>query len=230
LHTALLVAAASFPIVAAWLYFVVCVNTPWMRLLYAGCKVAQAAIPLLGWWVLGMERQRPWSRIRGAMVAGLVSGIALGGGILALRAGPLAGWAPLAAAAGPIRQRLVDLGAATPARYLLLALALSVAHSLFEELYWRWFLLGQLQRRMPLPAALVLAGCAFAAHHWIVIDSFLAGRHRLVATLLTLSVAAAGVFWGWLFQRYHSLVAPWISHLLVDAALMALGWQLVWGW
>jgi membrane protease YdiL (CAAX protease family) len=228
----LLVVAASFPTFAALTYFVVWAHTPWMKVLYAASKVVQAALPLLGWWALGMERRpgwaaRPSGRSRAAL-AGLISGGAIGGVVLAAFAGPLPAWLPLAEVARRIHERLVDLGAATPLRFLLLALGLSVVHSLFEEYYWRWFFFGQLQLRLPLPAALTLAGLAFASHHWIVVDSFLGGEHRLAVTLpLTLTVAAGGAWWGWLFQRHRSLLAPWLSHLLVDGALMAVGWQLV---
>ena len=224
----LLVAVAFFPTVAAWTYFVVWAHTPWMKVLYAVSKVVQAVLPLLGWWVLRMQRLPAWAARPGAAAAGIFSGAAIGGLVLALLAGPLPAWLPLAEVARRIHERLVDLSAATPLRFLLLALGLSVVHSLFEEYYWRWFLFGQLQLRMPLPAALTLAGLAFAAHHWIVVDSFLGGEHRLAVTLpLTLSVAVGGVWWGWLFQRHRSLLAPWLSHLLVDGALMAVGWQLV---
>ncbi len=228
--------AALLPTFAAWLYFVVWAHTPWMRVLYGGAKVVQGALPLIGWWLLRMERwpargsaaetssqaARP-----GAALAGLISGGVIGGAVLAAFAGPLPAWLPLDEAAGRIHRLLGDFGAATPLRFLLLALGLSVAHSLFEEFYWRWFLFGQLQLRMPLPAALTLAGLAFASHHWIVVDSFLGGEHRLTTTLLTLLVAVGGAWWGWLFHRHRSLLAPWLSHLLVDGALMAVGWQLV---
>ena len=237
---ALLVVAALLPTFAAWLYFVVWAHTPWMRVLYVASKVVQGALPLLGWWALGMERRSPrgsaanrrsrTARASGrstAALAGLVSGGVLGGAALAAFAGPLPAWLPLDEAAVRIHRLLVDFDAATPMRYLLLALALSVAHSLFEEYYWRWFLLGQLALRLPFAVALPLASLAFASHHWIVVDSFLGGEHRFTTTVLTLMVAAGGGLWGWLFRRHRSLVAPWLSHLLVDGALMAVGWQLV---
>ena len=231
LSLALIVAAALLPTFAAWLYFVVWAHTPWMRVLYGASKVVQGSLPLLGWWALGMHRRPAWSGRRSgwprAALAGIVTGAAIGGAVLATFAGPLPAWLPLDEAAARIHRLLVDFGAATPARYLLLALGLSVAHSLFEEYYWRWFLLGQLRERLPFPAALPLASLAFAAHHWIVVDSFLGGEHRLTTTLLTLLVAAGGGLWGWLFHRYRSLLAPWLSHLLVDGALMTAGWQLV---
>ena len=233
---ALLVVAALLPTFAAWLYFVVWAHTPWMRVLYVASKVVQGALPLLGWWALKMERgparrsaaewrsQATWPS---AVLAGLLSGGVMAAAVLAAFAGPLPAWLPLDEAAARIHRLLVDFDAATPMRYLLLALALSVAHSLFEEYYWRWFLLGQLALRLPFAVALLLASLAFASHHWIVVDSFLGGEHRFTTTVLTLMVAAGGGLWGWLFRRHRSLVAPWLSHLLVDGALMAVGWQLV---
>jgi hypothetical protein len=40
-------------------------------------------------------------------------------------------------------------------------------------------------------------------------------------------VAAGGAFWAWLYQRSGSLVGPWLGHLLADAAIFTVGWQLV---
>ncbi len=203
-----------------------------MRVLYGASKVAQGSLPLIGWWALDMRRRPAWSGRRSgwlrAAAAGIVSGIVLGGPVLAAyAAGPLRAWLPLDEAAARIHTLLVDFGAATPARYLLLALGLSVAHSLFEEYYWRWFLLGQLRERLPFALALTLGSLAFASHHWIVVDSFLGGEHRVLTTLVTLLVAAGGGLWGWLFHRHRTLLAPWLSHLLVDGALMLVGWQLI---
>jgi membrane protease YdiL (CAAX protease family) len=201
-----------------------------MRVLYGAAKILQASLPLLGWWVLGMDRRPAWRGRRGAVLAGILTGIAVGALNLAAYASPLGAWAPIATAPGRILQTLVAFDLATPARYLALALGLSLAHSLFEEYYWRWFLLDQLQRRLPAPLALTLASLAFASHHFIVVDSFLGGAHRLTVTLpATLGVAVVGALWGWLFDRYRTLLAPWISHLLVDAAVMAIGWQMVFG-
>ena len=42
-----------------------------------------------------------------------------------------------------------------------------------------------------------------------------------------LCVAGGGFVWAWLYDRTQSLYAPWISHLLIDAALMAIGYEMV---
>jgi membrane protease YdiL (CAAX protease family) len=203
-----------------------------LRWLYLGAKVLQATLPLVGWYALGMPRPalRGGALSRRGVLAGVVTGSVMGGGALAVWLSPLARWQAFAPVAEQARQRLQALDLATPAGYLLLAVGLSVAHSLFEEYYWRWFALGELARRLPRSTALLAASLAFAAHHWIVLDCFLAGSYRWTAVLpLTLLVAASGAVWGWLFLRFRTLLPPWLSHLLVDAALMAIGYRLVFG-
>jgi membrane protease YdiL (CAAX protease family) len=228
LRLVLLAVALLYPTLAAWLYFVSYAQHPQLRWLYLGAKVVQALLPVLGWFALGM-RPPPLAGRRGAL-AGLATGVAMGAAVLAVWASPLVRWSAFAPVATQVWGRLEALGCATPARYVVLALLLSIAHSLFEEYYWRWFALGELSRRLPAPAALTTGSLAFAAHHWIVLDCFLAGAHRWTATLpLTLVVAAAGGVWGWLYLRHRSLLSPWLSHLLADAAIMAVGYQLFWG-
>jgi membrane protease YdiL (CAAX protease family) len=225
---AVLLAVALFPTLASWLYFVRFGDAPWMRTLYLLAKGVQATLPLIG-WLLGMRLHgRPSSThaVRSSIVSGIASGVLLGS-LVALGYASLRDWPPLAIAPARIAARLAALGVTSAAGFLVLSLALAVAHSLFEEYYWRWFLFGQLEQRLPFRIALALASLAFALHHWIVVDSFLGGRHRLDATLpLTLAVVLGGALWCWLFHRGRSLVPSWISHLLVDAALMWVGWRL----
>jgi membrane protease YdiL (CAAX protease family) len=39
-------------------------------------------------------------------------------------------------------------------------------------------------------------------------------------------VAVGGAVWAWLYQRTNSVYAPWISHLVVDASLFVIGYDL----
>ena len=47
--------------------------------------------------------------------------------------------------------------------------------------------------------------------------------------LLSAAVAIGGAFWAWLYERSGSLVGPWMSHLLVDAGIFLVGFDLVRG-
>ena len=45
--------------------------------------------------------------------------------------------------------------------------------------------------------------------------------------LFAISVAIGGLIWAWLYERTGSLYAAWISHLLVDAGIFFVGWDIV---
>ena len=45
----------------------------------------------------------------------------------------------------------------------------------------------------------------------------------------TAAVGLAGAHWCALYRRTGALLAPWLSHLLVDAAVLGLGFLLLWG-
>jgi membrane protease YdiL (CAAX protease family) len=52
-----------------------------------------------------------------------------------------------------------------------------------------------------------------------------------MAVPMSLCVALGGVFWAWLYHRSGSLLGPWLSHALVDLAVMAIGYAMLWpGW
>jgi uncharacterized protein len=48
-----------------------------------------------------------------------------------------------------------------------------------------------------------------------------------LALPLSLGVAIGGGVWCWLYAKTGSLYAAWISHLLIDAAIMWIGYDLV---
>ena len=44
---------------------------------------------------------------------------------------------------------------------------------------------------------------------------------------MSAAVGIGGVFWSLLAARDRSLLSPWISHILVDVALMIIGYSLI---
>ncbi|MFQ5720239.1 MAG: type II CAAX prenyl endopeptidase Rce1 family protein, partial [Acidobacteriota bacterium] len=163
------------------------------------------------------------------LLAGLGSGAFMAAGLaglylLALRGGPL-----LADAAPRVADRVTAIGAGTPVRFLLLTLFLSGLHSLLEEYYWRWFVFGRLQRRLGRVSSVALSSLAFTAHHVIVLHAFAGPDHVTATACLSAAVAAAGALWALLYVRYATLAPSWLSHLLVDVAIMAIGYDLVFG-
>lgn len=80
-----------------------------------------------------------------------------------------------------------------------------------EEILWRWFLQGRWAEKIgPLKSFLLIAFVYSLVH---------------VTTgnpLLVLAALICGLFWGWLFFQFNSLVVNIISHSLWDVAIFVL--------
>ena len=226
-----LVVAAVLPSLVMWWYFIVLAGPQCPELLrtavYAGGKVAQFALPLA--FVLLWERRRPWpSRPRrDGLLLGFGFGLAVAVGLLALYFGWLRDSPLLAKTATPVLTVLRGFGVATLPGFLALAASLTVVNSLFEEYYFRWFVFGRMRAFMPLPAAVVLSALVFMAHHVILLSVYLPGQFWTLAVPLSLCVACGGGLWAWLYARTGSVYAPWLSHAVIDAAVLAVGWDLL---
>jgi membrane protease YdiL (CAAX protease family) len=119
-------------------------------------------------------------------------------------------------------------GMNSPARYLLFAVPFCLVHSLMEEYYWRWFVFGWLKRWVPLGVAVALSSLAFMAHHVILLAGYFPGRFLTVALPFSLCVAVGGAVWAWLYHRTGSLYAAWVSHAVIDVAIFAIGFEMLW--
>ena len=113
--------------------------------------------------------------------------------------------------------------------YLVLASFYSLAHSGLEEYYWRWFVYGNLRRLVPWKAAVPISSLGFMCHHVILLAVYF-GPRAAATWAFSLAVAAGGAFWAWSYQRTGSLAGPWLSHLLVDAGIFLVGYDLVRRW
>lgn len=221
---AAVITAMVLPGLGALLYFIVFADSEAAAPTYGLVKVFMLVWPLLvGWrWGWPPPVAGPPKPLSLRLAEGAAMGALMGGVILALALGP---WSPLLDAAAPrIREKIADFHLAAPAAYLTASLGLSLAHSAFEEYYWRWFVFGQLRMRCGNAVAHVLAGLAFALHH-IVIAGVYCGPVRGLG--LGLVVGAAGACWSLLYRRHGSLLGAWLAHVGCDLALMYLGWRVL---
>lgn len=218
-------AALAFPTLATWLYFIALAGSPAMRTAYGVTKLLQFSFPLV--WVVLWQRRR--MRLSGPAPADVGIGLALGlivlAGMLALYYGFLKASPAMAQTPAQAAQKLAEFKIDAPLRFLGFAVFLSLLHSLLEEYYWRWFVFGQLSRGAPFFVAAIVSSLGFMAHHVLVIGEYFPGRGAYVA-FLSLCVAVGGFLWAWLYRRTGSLYGPWASHLVVDAGLMWLGYDL----
>jgi len=127
-----------------------------------------------------------------------------------------------------LRHKLQEVGMDTPARYAVLAVFVVAAHSLLEEYYWRWFVFGGLRQFMPLVPAMVLSSLAFMAHHVVVLYVYLPGKFLTAVLPFSLAIAVGGAVWAFLYERSGSIWSPWLSHLVIDAGIFVIGWDLLW--
>jgi membrane protease YdiL (CAAX protease family) len=224
-----LLVAMVLPAIAAYAYFVLWAGGGAMPALYAASKVVQFSLPLL--WLWSVRSWPPWRgrpRVHGALPA-LAFGVLAAAAVFAMYYGWLRGSPLHAAFAQRLGAKLRDMHCDTPARFLALATFLSLAHSFLEEYYWRWFVYGNLRRHISRHAAMLLSGAAFAAHHVIVLCVYIPPGHLPLVALFSAAVAGAGVAWAALYERHDSVFAVWASHLLVDVALMSVGYAAAFG-
>src|SRR5665213_3618082 len=232
LTTALaLVFAAALPSLMAWLYFFVLVGNPGPDPLRQGVfgvgKFVQFAFPLVFVWFWHGRRPRPsWPSMAG-LTLGLAFGLVVAASVFTLYFGWLRHSSLLGGTPALLRRVLGSCGVAGGARYRVLALFYVAAHSLFEEYYYRWFLFGRLRAFLSLWPALALSSLVFMAHHVILLSDYLPGQFWTAVVPLSICIAVGGGVWAWLYAGTQSLYAWWLNHAIVDAALFAVGWDLL---
>lgn len=227
---AVVAVALVLPSVTTWLYFfgAAASASGVQAAVYSVVKVVQFALPAV--WVLRVQKQRIALRPRGGegVAIGLAFGFAVALGMFGLYTLVLDESATMELAEGEIRRKTVGFGINSVVQFALLGLFYSLIHSLLEEYYWRWFAFGQLRRFTAFRTAAAASSLGFMAHHVLVLGKFF-GFASPATYLLSACIAVGGYVWAWLYERTGSLLGPWLSHAVVDAAIFALGYRIVSG-
>jgi membrane protease YdiL (CAAX protease family) len=234
-----LIFAMTFPTVFAMAYFIALARTgadaaepggsPAMQAIYGTGKVVQLLFPI-AYLALTGSAVGPRRPSFAGLSWGLAFGLFTAFLILGIYHSPLRDVFVTDNTAAMVRDKVADMaGGVTPGRFLLLAVFLSVLHSLLEEYYWRWFVFGRLRLVTPVVVAAILSSLAFMAHHVVILHVFLPGRFWSATVPLSLAIAVGGGVWAWLFHRTGSIYSPWLSHMMVDMAIMAVGYQMLFG-
>jgi len=175
-------------------------------------------------WYLGVERGRAsWSPPRkGGLGVGALSGLAI---LAAIVAGAwLAGVRTMDLA--PLRAAVGEMGLGAPGSYLVAAAGWTLANSLMEEYVYRWFVLSRCERLMRPLLAVLASAAVFTAHHVVALSTYLPWH---LTALASLGVFAGGVLWAVLYSRYRSIWPGWLSHIIADVAVFAVGWEVLFG-
>lgn len=230
----LLLIALFLPMALAGLYFnwaaprpgTATQTSPMMVGLYAVAKVVQFVLPVVAWRITDPERLKPtrprWHGLGPALAFGAVSAL----GIVCVYLLVLKGHPLLADMPEQIRRKITSLGIGTPARYILFSIFVAVIHSGLEEYYWRAYVFDGLQRRLPAARAILISALAFTGHHIIVIAAYQPNRVWTGVMPLSAGVFLGGAVWSWLYHRYTTAYPSWVSHVLIDIAIMAVGFDM----
>ena len=189
---------------------------------YPAFKCLMIAAPFLAWrW--GRRRRREvldrvgWKRPN--VLVGLGVGIALSGIIL----GGYYGFLRRVVDADRLVEKIEGLGLTD--HYWLMAVFVSLGNALFEEYYWRGFLVSELGERLRSRRRTVfVAGGLFGLHHIFALTWL--GEAWLVGSAV-LATMVAGAGWAYLRASGRSILDCYISHVLADLAIMWIGWDLL---
>jgi membrane protease YdiL (CAAX protease family) len=192
---------------------------------YGVAKTFQFLFPI-GFVVL-VQRHWPrlWPVTTSGVGVGLIFGLIVAASMYTLYHFGLKSTEFFAAAANEMREKIdgMDLESATV--FIAVGVFYSLVHSFLEEYYWRWFVFGQMRELTRLWPAIVVSSLGFMAHHVLVIGTYF-GFFSPVTWLFSFCVAIGGAVWAWLYDRSGSLLGPWLSHLLVDAAIFFIGYEI----
>ena len=138
-------------------------------------------------------------------------------------------WTPLGEVirngSGQVAEKLTNLG--MKEHYLWFALFISFGNSAMEEYYWRWFVYGNLRDHLKKTGwANAVAALGFTLHHIVVTTQFFRWE---MAVFLSVCVGVGGVIWAWMYQRQGTVLGAWVCHIVVDLALMWIGYTIVFG-
>lgn len=233
--------AMTFPTIMTWFYFVALARPQdsqsleggpaqgnlWVQAVYGAGKFIQFSFPVLYLALVDPNHLRSLRPQFKGWGLGIGFGVLVSAGVFALYEAGLRSWLVDIGTATQIRGKIEEFNSATPIRYAALAGFLAVVHSLLEEYYWRWFVFGRLRKLLSVPSAIALSSFAFMAHHVIVLGRFFPNDFWTAAVPFSLCIAVGGAFWAWLYNRSGSIYSTWLSHLLVDVAILAIGYDLV---
>lgn len=225
---AILAVALILPTAITWIYFIWLKDAPQIvqQVTYGVVKTIQFGLPAV--WVLLVQREHPAFRPPGSwsLIVGVLFGVAVAAAMIVLYYFVLNPAGLFAGPSAAVRTKVTSFGISSPLAFLLFGVFVSAIHSLLEEYYWRWFVFGQLARGCRLPTAILISSLGFAAHHVLVLSLYF-GWTAPLTWLFSLAIAIGGACWAWLYYKSDSLAAPWLSHALVDAAIFAIGYQMI---
>lgn len=222
-----MVPALVVPFLCALVYFAWIPESNGGPVAYGLTKIWVLIYPLFffGWIGLGgltrrEDRKSSWPSWKMVVLSGLGSGVAVSliGTLMVLT--PVG---EIVREHGPkLGQKADELGFRK--NFVLVAIFISVFHSAMEEYYWRWFVYGHLRQMVGHWPGHLIAALAFTGHHVVITLQLFPAP---LALFLSALVGFGGLIWTLMYEWHGTVWGCWISHVLVDAFLMIVGYHLL---
>lgn len=210
------------PSIGVWAAMLAWPDTVTGKTIFFACKAWMLALPVL--WLLLIDRGRLSLSPprRGGFGMAMILGLVISAVIL------LAYFA--------LGERLIDTshvremaaqnGIGTPLPYLAGVAYWVLINSVLEEYVYRWFIFRKCEALMPSGLAVLASAAAFTIHHVIALKMQFPWSATLLASL---GIFIGGAAWSWLYLKYRSIWPGYLSHAIVDIAVFAVGWLIIFG-
>lgn len=180
-------------------------------------KIIMLAIPVIWWRISGFGAREMIERsglCDKKWWLGLPHGLVIGGAVALFYYGVLCGRLPNAGLMGKINSLGLEK------TWTLVIIGLSLVNSAAEEYYWRSFLYPVFAEKTNPTFAVFLNGSLFTLHHLIVLTVYFPIGYAITFAFGT---GIGGALWAELRRRRISILACWISHMIVDFTAMMIG-------
>ena len=123
-----------------------------------------------------------------------------------------------------VKDMAARTGLANPAIYLAGAAYWVLINSVLEEYVWRWFVVKQCSVLMSSRPAIAVSAVCFTLHHILAMQVYFSW---LVVVIASTGIFIGGALWSWCYMRYKSVWPGYVSHAIVDIAVFAIGYHLI---
>lgn len=223
-HTliAFLVFALVMQLIGSVFYFDVFADVPIGKFIYLLTKAMLVLLPVVFWLFYKKEIKGFYKSVpqtKKSLFLGLLAGI------FAFVVIYIFYWLSpelVASSSEGVKEKVYELK--IESFFIPFAIFVSIAHSLLEEFYWRWFVFRGLRMNINYKLAAVISSLGFASHHFIILKEMF----PLWATVLFgCAVGFGGYVWCEIYERTGSLKGAWLAHAMADMAIMSLGYLMI---
>lgn len=207
------------PTIGVWLGMILWPDSSIGELAFATAKVWVIGFPMM--WLFYYHKRFVWPPFKpNGLAVATVSGVVIA--LVIFAAYYTIGTANI----NPedFRHDIEAVGLLDAEKFILLALYWTFVNSLLEEYFWRWFIVERAQSFMSEKAAIVLSALGFVGHHLLAMSLYF---DITIALLACAGIFVGGVIWSVLYMRYRSILPCYISHILADAAIFIIGYNVL---